>query len=201
MIAVRRLSSAEIRRYRDDLAALRIEVFRDWPYLYDGDLDYERRYLETYLQASGAVVIGAFDGANLVGAATAAPLVEHEEAFAAPLAAAGFDPGSIFYFGESVLRARYRGQGIGVAFFEQRERAAREAGYATCLFSAVVRPTDHSARPKDHVPLDGFWTKRGYSRLEGATTRYAWRDVGDTVETDKPMEYWIRHLPEIGRHC
>lgn len=26
----------------DDVARLRISVFRDWPYLYDGDLEYER---------------------------------------------------------------------------------------------------------------------------------------------------------------
>ena len=30
----------------DDVARLRIAVFRAWPYLYDGHLDYERRYLE-----------------------------------------------------------------------------------------------------------------------------------------------------------
>jgi hypothetical protein len=32
-----------------DLAQLRITVFREFPYLYDGDLAYEQNYLRTYL--------------------------------------------------------------------------------------------------------------------------------------------------------
>ena len=54
----------------DDVARLRIEVFRAYPYLYDGDFAYERRYLEPYRANREAVVVGAFDGARLVGAAT-----------------------------------------------------------------------------------------------------------------------------------
>src|SRR5690606_26711787 len=81
---VRRLSRAETQAAFDDLAALRIEVFRDFPYLYDGDRDYERRYLTTYLEAPGAVVVGAVADGALVGAATGSPLTQHEEAFSAP---------------------------------------------------------------------------------------------------------------------
>ena len=71
---VRPLARNEIVSRLDDLARLRITVFRAFPYLYDGDMDYERRYLATYLEADGAFVAGAFDGDELVGAATAAPL-------------------------------------------------------------------------------------------------------------------------------
>jgi hypothetical protein len=36
MIEVRRLAGAEVAPYLDDLARMRIEVFREYPYLYDG---------------------------------------------------------------------------------------------------------------------------------------------------------------------
>ena len=65
----------------DDVARLRIAVFRDWPYLYDGSLDYERRYLRPYLDSPGAVVVGAFDGETLVGAATGTPMADHAAEF------------------------------------------------------------------------------------------------------------------------
>lgn len=42
------LRSAEISRAVERLAALRIAVFRDWPYLYDGDSAYESRCLQRY---------------------------------------------------------------------------------------------------------------------------------------------------------
>ena len=33
------------------LAAQRIRVFREFPYLYDGDVGYEREYLATYVHS------------------------------------------------------------------------------------------------------------------------------------------------------
>jgi len=56
------------------LAGLRIEIFRDWPYLYDGSRDYEARYLARFATAPGAVLVAAFDGDELVGASTGLPL-------------------------------------------------------------------------------------------------------------------------------
>ena len=38
-----------------DLARLRIGVFREFPYLYDGSLDYERDYLADYASTEGAI--------------------------------------------------------------------------------------------------------------------------------------------------
>lgn len=194
MVSVRRLACEEVASRFDDLAALRIEVFRAFPYLYEGDAAYERDYLATYMRSPGAVIIGALDGDRLVGAATATPLAEHREEFAAPFAERGLDVDDLFYFGESVLKSGYRGQGIGVRFFEERERAAREAGFGRCVFSAVVRPADHPMRPAGYAPLDRFWENRGYERIEGLVTGFSWRDIGNDAETEKPMEYWMKAL-------
>jgi len=193
-VTVRPLSRAEVAARFGDLAGLRIAVFRAWPYLYDGDMDYERRYLETYVGAPGAFVCGAYDGDHLVGAATAAPLAQHKGEFAEPFGRRGLDPDDFFYFGESVLLPEYRGQGVGVRFFEERETEARRQGYSRCIFSAVIRPADHPMRPENYIPLDTFWRKRGYQPIEGFETAYGWKDIGDEVETDKPMAYWMRDL-------
>ena len=62
MIRVEALTGAALDAALDDVARLRIAVFRAWPYLYDGDLEYERGYLDSYRTSPGAVVVGAFDG-------------------------------------------------------------------------------------------------------------------------------------------
>ena len=49
-LRVESLHGAEIARHVDALAALRITVFREWPYLYEGSPQYETRYLQTYLK-------------------------------------------------------------------------------------------------------------------------------------------------------
>ena len=78
-------------------------MFREWPYLYDGTLDYEHRYLAGFATAPDAVIVAAYDGEAMVGAATAAPLAGHTAEFIPLFAAAGFDPATVFYCGESVL--------------------------------------------------------------------------------------------------
>ncbi|MEO9612653.1 MAG: GNAT family N-acetyltransferase [Nitratireductor sp.] len=193
-LVVRRLDIAEARARFDELARLRMTVFRDYPYLYEGDAAYERRYLATYFAADKAAVIGAFDGDRLVGAATAAPLAQHFEAFAEPFAERGLDVATFYYFGESVLLKPYRGQGAGVRFFAEREAAARGFGFDACVFSAVMRPEDHPRRPPDYQPLDGFWRKRGYRPINGLVTEFSWREIGAAAETQKPMAYWMRRL-------
>lgn len=178
----------------DDVARLRIAVFRDWPYLYDGDVGYERRYLEPYRDNPRAIVAGAFDGDRLVGAATGTPMEDHADEFAAALAATGLDLSDIFYCAESVLLPEYRGHGIGHRFFDIREAQARTLGRFYVAFCGVQRPAAHPARPADYRPLDAFWRGRGYEPLPGVIARFAWKDLGDEGETEKPLQFWIRKL-------
>ena len=54
---VKSITGDEIYSILPDLARLRMTVFRDWPYLYDGTLEYEEKYLNRFAEAKGAVVI------------------------------------------------------------------------------------------------------------------------------------------------
>ncbi|MEZ5849947.1 MAG: GNAT family N-acetyltransferase [Hyphomicrobiaceae bacterium] len=178
-----------------DLARLRITVFRDWPYLYDGTLSYESGYIARFAASPGAVIVAAYDGDRIVGAATASPMVGHADEFATPFRQRGYDIAHIFYFGESVLLADYRGRGIGHAFFDQREAHARaQGGFTHATFCGVVRPDDHPLKPQSYVPLDAFWTKRGYRKLDGVVGHYSWRDIGEPEDTRKPMQFWMKAL-------
>lgn len=192
-IAVRPLTGAEVHAALGDLAALRIAVFAAYPYLYDGDEAYERAYLAEYAASEDAVLVAAFDGPRIVGAATAAPMRHQKAEFRAPFEQRGIDTARLFYFGESVLLPEYRGAGIGHAFFDAREAQARACGAEAACFAAVIRPADHPARPAGYTPLDAFWTRRGYAPIDGLVTHLAWKEHGEEQEGDKPMQYWLRH--------
>ncbi|WP_138933214.1 GNAT family N-acetyltransferase [Roseovarius arcticus] len=191
---VRTLRGAALEAALDDVARLRIEVFRSYPYLYDGDADYERRYLQRYRDSKGAILVGAFDGARLVGAATGTPMEDHADDFATALAGQGLDAESTFYCAESVLLPEYRGRGIGHAFFDAREDHARELGRDTSVFCSVLRPEGHPLRPDGYRALDAFWRGRGYAPLPGAIARFAWKDTDEPGETDHELQLWMRRL-------
>lgn len=193
-VRVAPLSGAALAAALGDLASLRIAVFAAFPYLYDGDPAYEAEYLKEFTAAPDAVLVAAFDGDRIVGAATASPMLAQKAEIRAPFAACGIDPDGLFYFGESVLLPQYRGRRIGHAFFDHREAQARQCGARAAAFAAVIRADDHPARPAEYVPLDQFWTKRGYAPVPGLVTELAWKDHGEADESPKPMQYWMRSL-------
>lgn len=189
------LAGDDIASVLPDLARLRIAVFRDWPYLYDGSLEYEEDYLARFAKAKGAVCVVARCGDLVVGASTGAPMAEEAEEFAAPFRKAGYDLPKIFYCGESVLLKDYRGRGTGHRFFDLREAHARAlGGFTHSTFCRVVRPDDHPLKPADYVPLDRFWSKRGYAPVSGLVTNYRWKDIDEPEEAPHLMQFWIRSL-------
>ncbi len=195
MLTLKRLSGEELVKYIPELAQLRIQVFRDWPYLYDGDLSYEEKYLQTYIKSPDSVIVLAFDGDKVVGASTGIPLKYETDEVKKPFLAAGYDVDKIFYCGESVLISSYRGQGAGVAFFEHREAHAIEiGGFEFSCFCGVQRPDDHPARPDNYVPLDNFWRKRGYEKHPELSTSFNWKELGEDDESPKPMTFWMKKL-------
>jgi GNAT superfamily N-acetyltransferase len=194
-LEVKSVEGADILRVLPDLGRLRMTVFRDWPYLYDGTLEYEEKYLETFAKAKGAVVICAYDGDQMVGASTGAPMIEHADEFGEPFKKAGYDISKIFYCGESVLLKSHRGHGLGHAFFDGREAQAKKLGSFThSTFCRVVRPDDHPLKPKDYAPLDPFWKKRGYEPVDGIVATYDWKDIDQPGETTHKMQFWMKTL-------
>lgn len=190
----RTLRGTEVEVALDDLAKLRMDVFHAWPYLYDGDLEYERKYLRAYQNNPRAILIAAYDNGTIVGASTGTPLSGHDDEFIKAFADVDLDMADVFYCAESVLLKQYRGQGAGNVFFDMREAHARKLGYSHVAFCGVIRPDDHPARPAHYRPLDGFWRKRGYRKLDGAVAIFRWKDHDDRQETPKPLQFWIKKL-------
>ena len=192
-IRIERCSGAALAQYIPELARLRIEVFRDFPYLYDGDYQYEEKYLQTYVNTPESVIVLAFDNDKVVGASTALPMKFEMDELKRPFIEQGYNLEDVFYCSESVLNKDYRGLGLGVRFFEQREaHAAFLGGFKHITFCCVERPLDHPRRPSSYVPLDQFWNKRGYVKHPELNTTFSWKDLDDSDETPKPMTFWLK---------
>ncbi len=180
---VKSLTGEEISTVLPALARLRMVVFRDWPYLYDGTLEYEETYLAKLAAAPGAVCVIARDGDEIVGASTAAPMIEHADEFAEPFEKAGFDLDKIFYCGESVLLKSHRGPWPRPRLL-RRARGARQTARRLHAFDLLPRraPRRSSAeagrlraarrlleearlrpgrRPRRHLRLEGHRPGRG----------------------------------------
>jgi GNAT superfamily N-acetyltransferase len=185
----------KLSEHLEAMAQLRITVFNEWPYLYEGSLDYEKKYLQTYIKSNHSFVLLALDGKMVIGATTAILAADEEEAFQAAFMQQGLDPQTVCYFGESILLPEYRGLGIGKEFMKRRLNFARSLpGVKYASFCAVVRPDNHPSRPPSYKPLNSFWQQMGFHSVNGMQTEYTWLDKGDKIETKKIMQFWMQEF-------
>ena len=180
--------------FLNEIARLRIAVFRQFPYLYDGSPEYEMDYLEEYVSSERSLIVLAKHGADIVGASTGIPLAEADEDFRKPIEAAGIDVRDVFYFGESVLLPQFRRQGLGHRFFDEREKHAEKLGLRVAGFFSVIRADDHPLKPFDYRPHDAFWKKRGYARQDSMIARFPWKQLGEPQETLHELVFWLKEL-------
>lgn len=193
-IHIAKLQGTSLQPYLEELGHLRLGVFREYPYLYDGTLSDERDYLKTYVNAASSLVALALDGEKPVGATTCLRLDEADAGFSTCFEKMGYDTHHICYLGESILLRPYRGRGIGKQFFTIREEHARSLGCTMSAFCAVDRPENHPLRPADYQPLDGFWQSQGYTRQPALQASFAWKEISATDETLKTLTFWTKSL-------
>jgi GNAT superfamily N-acetyltransferase len=177
------------------LAELRIKIFRDWPYLYQGSHEAEAQYLQMYVDCPDSFVLLVWDGTSCIGASTSLPLLAAVEALRQPFIDSGKDLSRISYFGDLILVPAYRGHGLGLSFFTEHESHARRLGLDICSFCTVQRADDDARKPSDAVDLASFWQRRQYHRQEDLFCHFPWLDVDETLATMKRMNFWLRQLP------
>jgi GNAT superfamily N-acetyltransferase len=191
-----RLKGSEIIPYVSDLAKLRIEIFKTYPYLYLGDLEQEAAYLQTYVKCSESVMVLVLDENKVVGASTAIPLEYETAEIQKPFLDHNIKIQEVFYLGESVLRPTYRGRNIYRHFFHERESAAREYGAKTTTFAAIERALDDPRRPQNYVPLDNIWEHFGYKKNPELVAYFEWQEIDEAVRSPKPLIFWLKALSD-----
>lgn len=119
-VLVRR--GSDIAEWFDTVAHLRAKVFRSFPYLYEGDIEYEKHYLSMYARSADSLLVLALADDLVVGASTGLPLGDAEPAFQVPFADRGVPMEAVFYCGESVLLPAFRGLAWATASLTNAKR-------------------------------------------------------------------------------
>ena len=149
--------------YINDVATLRLLVFREYPYLYDGDRRTELDYPNGYSSNENSILVIAKDGEKIVGAISGKPLLETEEAFLVPFAQQRLPVQGIFYLGEIMLLKEYRGQGVGSQLYRRFEDVVKQKEkYQKMAILEIVREDQDPRKPKSYIPGHEFWRKLGY---------------------------------------
>ena len=184
---IRCISGSDFGELIPEVARLRIEVFSEWPYLYNGSMEYEREYLQSLADTAKGCIVVAEDQGRIVGVSTGMPLAEAFEEIRV-----GYDdPKGIFYYGESVVIKSYRGQGIGSKFFVEREQFVRNLGFFhTICFCSIERV---GTAPQDIFDLEPMWKRRGFVKRADRFVNVRYDEIGKG-EVDHKLVFWEKCL-------
>tara|TARA_R110002110_G_scaffold415856_3_gene658448 strand:- start:25139 stop:25726 length:588 start_codon:yes stop_codon:yes gene_type:complete len=192
-LIITRVKGKEAHEHLHNLAALRIEIFKEYPYLYQGDLDYELTYLKTYLNSLETNIVLVKDEDKIIGYSTAIPLIFESAACQKPFIENNFALEKYFYLGESILLPEYRNRGVYRKFFEEREMAAKEYGCSITTFCAIHREKNDVRRPKEYSSLNPVWQYFGYKKNK-LWTEFSWVEIGQKDETINRMLFWEKKI-------
>lgn len=196
-IHVRAFVGPALRSYLHSIAKLRMEVFREYPFLEEPNLFQETQRLKRYMTSKEAIGVLVFDSTTLVGVSLGLPLHLEQEEIQKPFLERYHDISDYYFFGESALLKPYRSRGIGHHFFDVREEHVKHLKkYKHICFFDPVRPELDAYRPSDYLPLHDFWRKRGYVHCPDLHCMLTWKMLHEEQASEKPLSFWIKDLHE-----
>ncbi len=195
-IHVRSFTGSHLKSYLHPIAKLRMEVFKEYPYFEEPDLNHEIKYLEKIFSCKETIGVLIFDNTTLIGVSLGCPLTLEEAAIQNPILERHTTVDSYYFFGNSTLLKNYRSRGIGHHFYDAREMHVTQYKKFKHICFCVPDCSGLDAnRPKDYVPLIDFWRKRGYIHHPEIKCTLSWKKLNETQTSNIPMSFWIKELP------
>lgn len=192
--------STQLQPHLSDVAEFRVKHFRNYPYLYDGNLDYEKNYLAGLANDKKSLLIKAYDSNNhLIAVSTSVPLVTGSDILKSAtesFATAGYDPGSIYYYGEIIIEPQYRGFGISAIIYKMQDDYAKLNKFKFIALATVIRSDNDLRKPANHQPSDPIWNRFGFTKTN-IIFDYDWPTIQSDFLTENEshkMVYWLKKI-------
>ncbi|HLB52190.1 MAG TPA: GNAT family N-acetyltransferase [Chlamydiales bacterium] len=183
------------KQYINTVANLRMSIFKEYPYLYDGSMTYEAEYLKSYAVSKNSILIIVKDKEKIVGAITGIPLMETDEMFRIPFVKHHFPVRSIFYLGEILLLKEYRGKGIGYKMYKMFEDLVRKnKQYEKIAIAEVLRDKNDPRKPENYVSVHKLWERLGYIEHSEMIMQAPYKEIGGAGKVPHSLIFSFKDL-------
>lgn len=162
------------------------QIYRDPPFLYNGNDAEYRAYLMEYAHNDESYLNLIMNNDKIVGVALGIPLSHSRELYKQPFK----DVKGIYYIGEFGLNPSYRNKGYEDQLIKKLESEAKAKGYRTLAIWELEKT------PSANSPLlpFAFWEKQGFKRHPEFSFNINWTNLGDTKESNHEATYWLKPL-------
>lgn len=198
-ISVEIVVGSDIQKYIDYVSALRISTFKDYPYLYKGSLNYEKKYIENYILDNKATLAFAKVNNKIAGISTGIPLASNSEIvkdIQVIFHKNNIDISRYYYYGETIVLPAYRRQGLTTMLYQKQNELVRNWGFKYTTILTVMREDDDPLKPKGYQKPDEIWKHLGFYK-NGLVCAHNWPTIqksGEVIEAYNKLELWVKNL-------
>jgi len=190
-VAERVFRGLSVSPYVKDIAKLRIETLKDFPYLYKGDLKKEIEFLEkTYLSSNDSWFLLYISSSGVAGGIGITPLEMLSDEIKEPLIINGADITNYMYIGEAMLLKGYRDRGLFKNMLSFAEKQSKDAGKKYVAFSYVEREKMNNQSCRSG---DSLWEKYGYYKIDECIEQKWMRSDTNKIEANR-LFLWEKPL-------
>lgn len=185
-----------IEDYIEKIALLRLQVLLEFPFLYEGKINFEKDLLKTYSNSANSLVEMALIGDEVVGVTSCIPMSEESDEMQRMFSNQGYDNKRIFFFGESLIAKEYRSHDIYREFFRRMEEHVIDVQPASeyAVFGSIKRSKNHSMYTTEYKGMTDFWSGLGYKEDRKLFLEFKWKDINKKTESLKKMVFWKKKL-------
>lgn len=192
---IKSFTGQEAERYIDQIAAIRLNMFKEYPYLYNGTVEIEKEYLQIYFKSSHANILLTFDSDdNVIGFSSSIPLSDEAEEIRAPFIEKQLNCDNYLYIGEGLIYPEYQGKNLVRQAAQIHEEIARSKGYKYLTFMAVDRPEDHPCKPDNYRSTDGLFKHFGYTKFDNMNVTLTWNQLDTNQEATNTLSLWHKEI-------
>lgn len=183
-----------IQPYLEEAAHFRVEVFSEYPYLYEGTVEFElNEILPVYVRSKESAWVIAKENDRIVGILTGIPLSETSPNIHSPFLQSNISMEPYYCLADLMVLKEYRGKGIGKSLYYAFEKFVRtKPSYRYIAFYEIYRAPNDPKRPEDYHSLDPFWLKRDFVKYPELNFEIPWPEIESTKDCIHPMVYWIK---------
>lgn len=178
-----------------------MQMYQEFPYLYQGNDSYEHDYTKMYHDVAHAVMAVASVENTYVGMALGLPVYAVDFVpLGALLQEKGYCPQQVFYISDVIVQEKYRKLGIATQLMRVMQEQALSWGYTSLCLATVVRDSSHPLCPSTFQSSDRLWLKLGFLKTDILLEPIIWPTVqpdGTVQDYANSMVLWIKSISAL----
>lgn len=182
------LRGQEIESRMPEIIELCDTIYRQYPYLYNGDNEGYADYIKSYSNCPNSVVVLTFSNNQAIGIATGMPMEDTREYYLLPFRNHQIDISSFFYLGEFGFKPESHHSGIAFEMYQLFEETVKEQQkYSTIAFWEILNPMKCEE-------LHEAYRTAGFLYHPELNFELWWQNIGDSIESPHQCQYWLKSL-------